>query len=117
MICSFHLERRLRCSHSTSTPSPQQPSRPESSSSLGLRINLGALPSVDRLGPFLLVHLDRPRPATREARIAAKAVEFDPSRCEHCRKMLERGGAFVFERGQAERYVGIDTTGEVRNAA
>ena len=84
---------------------------------LGMRLNLGPLPSVDRLGPFLLVHLDRPRPATREARIAAKAVEFDPSRCEHCRKMLERGGAFVFERGQAERYVGIDTTGEVRNAA
>lgn len=84
---------------------------------LGMRLNLGPLPSVDRLGPFLLVHLDRPRAETREARIAAKAVEFDPSRCEHCRHMLERGGAFVFERGQAERFVEIDTTGEVRNAA
>lgn len=84
---------------------------------LGMRINLGPLPAVDRLGPFLLVHLDRPSSTVRDARISAKAVEFDPTRCEHCRHMLDRGGAFVFERGQAERYVEIDTTGEVRHAA
>jgi len=82
---------------------------------LGRRFKLGPIASVDRLGPFLLVHLDHPPARERDARIAAKSVEFDPSRCEHCRQMLAAGGAFVFERGRPERYVRMGT--ENTNAA
>ena len=72
------------------------------------RFPLGPVASVDVVGPFFVVHLDRPGTATREARVEWLRHAFMPARCEHCRDLLAQGGAFVFESGSvSERYVSL----------
>lgn len=74
------------------------------------RFPLGPVASVDVVGPFFVVHLDRPTLTTREARVEWLRHTFLPARCEHCRDLLAQGGAFVFEPGSvSERYVPLAT--------
>lgn len=69
-------------------------------------IQLGVLPSVDVLGPIFVVHLDRPTHALRSARVELLRFSILPSRCQHCRDLLDGGVAIVFSSADcAERYV------------
>ena len=57
---------------------------------------LGAMAAVDVIGPFFVVHLDKPSCRLRDARVELLRHEFDVSRCEHCRDLVSEGGVFLF---------------------